>query len=1003
MKPADGYNYQPVMIITLLQNNGKATREKIEEEIKKNNHHHLPWKTTEYPFKVLVKHKVCKYNESDKIYELLDFETFPDDNSQWQSVLVTKCKERMGKAKSFSKIESKSCMLLTHKTKNKWRDDLGKRYHYNIKTVHYSKDLKPGTKTIWFYRKAKKYHFWGYGEVSSILDKDKDITNKNERIAIFDNFNFFNEDKSPIITSALIDQKVNGKMKNIRDPLIVIDQEIHDEVINYKPKYMPRVVLFSVAGSAAYDHYKETVINDVSTSDFTNSEMKQFDKVRTWGAIDRPKNNNRSKWSKLKKGDILLFYKDKQYVASVVLQGTEDNMEVARKMWGEKIDHDEMNIEAQSGETWQLITYALPDGVHECEVDSDKFNKLVGYQDNFMPTRTLDFSPIKKEKLEALVEKFGSVHKALESIGFNFGTMLSAEIEDLIVRFDENRNFFKSDRKSEQELLDIINEFRSIFPPERIPSLTLDEYVLGKPLADGTTNRETFCWWLENGTRKLGNIGIWGASEFGVYWKKSESAYTKLNIFEERNITTINEAFTTIKNEITSIINAGSEYQKDHDKEKLIKAMDVHHKDRFLTTAIRSKILYLYFPHEFLAVFAFSTMIKPIMQVFGFPENEIEDKNIVMQFKLLNLKNSHPIMSKWRNADYSHFLWSIKKRLLDNKDEDADDDIEEEILLEDIADQILKDGSPKTFDLAVEKSVVVRILRHLDAGKNVILVGAPGVGKTELAKRILSIFGMIRTKDEDYVKSVATDEWTRWDVIGGMYEGEFKPGCVTEAVKKKVWLLIDEFNRADINKAFGEMFLAVEDKKIPLKDSEQKALGEDYIEIPDKFRIIGTMNDFDKNLLLTELSYGLITRFAFVDIEPDRDKEKESVKVQIVGRNKIEDTDYEACKGEITGFFTFINKVRDVRMIGVRTCIDVIRYMVTASKNHSDGRKDYLDDAMCDYLLPQFDRLDRRTLEATKNATKGLGAKKFTDGLQKLLDELNKIMAAFGDVEKKEE
>ena len=77
---APGYNYQPIMIITLLQNNGKATREKIEEELKKNNHHHLPWKTTEYPFKILVKHKVCKYNESDKTYELLDFETFPDDN-----------------------------------------------------------------------------------------------------------------------------------------------------------------------------------------------------------------------------------------------------------------------------------------------------------------------------------------------------------------------------------------------------------------------------------------------------------------------------------------------------------------------------------------------------------------------------------------------------------------------------------------------------------------------------------------------------------------------------------------------------------------------------------------------------------------------------------------------------------------------------------------------------------------------------------------------------------
>ena len=35
MTMAPGYNYQPVMIITLLQNNGKATREKIEEELKK--------------------------------------------------------------------------------------------------------------------------------------------------------------------------------------------------------------------------------------------------------------------------------------------------------------------------------------------------------------------------------------------------------------------------------------------------------------------------------------------------------------------------------------------------------------------------------------------------------------------------------------------------------------------------------------------------------------------------------------------------------------------------------------------------------------------------------------------------------------------------------------------------------------------------------------------------------------------------------------------------------
>ena len=171
--------------------------------------------------------------------------------------------------------------------------------------------------------------------------------------------------------------------------------------------------------------------------------------------------------------------------------------------------------------------------------------------------------------------------------------------------------------------------------------------------------------------------------------------------------------------------------------------------------------------------------------------------------------------------------------------------------------------------------------------------------------------------------------------------------------------------------------------------------------MPPEFRIIGTMNDFDKNLLLTELSYGLITRFAFVDIKPEIDKEKESVKLQIVGSNSIEDEDYEIMEEEINEYFTFINKVRLVRMIGVRSNIDIIRYMVSASnKNPNEAMKRFLDEAMCDYLLPQFDRLDRKTLDETKNAAIILFHEKnfkskFTEGLEKMIAELERIMAAF--------
>ena len=127
------------------------------------------------------------------------------------------------------------------------------------------------------------------------------------------------------------------------------------------------------------------------------------------------------------------------------------------------------------------------------------------------------------------------------------------------------------------------------------------------------------------------------------------------------------------------------------------------------------------------------------------------------------------------------------------------------------------------------------------------------------------------------------------------------------------------------------------------------------------------MNDFDKNLLLTELSYGLITRFVFVDIEPDVDREQSSVKEQILQRKTlgVSEQQYDSCQNKITKFYEFINAVRDNRMIGVRTCIDVIGYMVSAHQRNKQDLDDFLDEALCDSLLPQFDRLDKQVISDT--------------------------------------
>jgi len=352
---------------------------------------------------------------------------------------------------------------------------------------------------------------------------------------------------------------------------------------------------------------------------------------------------------------------------------------------------------------------------------------------------------------------------------------------------------------------------------------------------------------------------------------------------------------------------------------------------------------------------------------------------------------------KYKDASGNeHLLWVLAgiawviRGGLDNVDEN----------LSDVADKILlgdpENGKP---EIAVEKDVVLRILRHLESGKHVILVGAPGVGKTMLSKRILDIYGMKKTSKE-YVKSVATAEWSRYHVIGGLnLEGKWNRGKVSEAAEEGKWLLIDEFNRADINKAFGELFLGIEDGEITLSEVEMKAREEKLkkekrepetkITIPKTFRMIGTMNDYDKNLLLTELSYGLITRFAFVDIKPDGGKEEESVKKQIIEMNEaITEKDWDSCSKEIKDFFEFNKKVREWRMIGVRTTIDVIRYMISASKDTNKKKLDYLDEALCDYLLPQFDRLDGKTIEETEKASQKMNAKGFTEGLTKMRKDL---------------
>jgi hypothetical protein len=126
---------------------------------------------------------------------------------------------------------------------------------------------------------------------------------------------------------------------------------------------------------------------------------------------------------------------------------------------------------------------------------------------------------------------------------------------------------------------------------------------------------------------------------------------------------------------------------------------------------------------------------------------------------------------------------------------------------------------------------------------------------------------------------------------------------------------------------------------------------------------------------------------------------------------KINSNDYEKCKGVVEKFYDFIKAVRVAkheRMIGVRTCVDVFRYTVSASKEEGKINPEvFLDEALCDYVLPQFDRLDKHVIESAIAAAKAnlpsVEKSVFFESLKSTLIRLKELTSWFDDKSEEED